>query len=334
MVEVADSCIDELSTCLAVHGHQAGGYHVLGPDPWQIIWNSSRDGFISFLEGRHAILGWRAPVAAVAARAGLVEQLVDHAEQVGKPLFIVLVDELTCDAGTRLGLFPTWIGTETFIDLSEWSISGGRRQKVRWARNHASGLNLEWRELDPLRSTADHEAMRVVEGEWKRERRERRTDSFQRTSFTELAEIRRYFACVDAHHVLAFCACTPMNATSWYLQDIVRRPDAPRGALEGAMAIALDTLRGDGFTIASNGPIPFWRPDGTAADRHSLGPIGRRVIRFFDRQYRFGGITQFRNKFVPDHTEPLYVLRSRRTIGPMAGASLVRLLTNKARAVR
>lgn len=191
-------------------------------------------------------------------------------------------------------------------------------------------MGLEWRELRPLESRVDHNALATVEKSWKNERRERRTDSFQRTSFAELAEIRRYFACLDRDRIICFCSCTPMNAQSWYLQDIVRLPDAPRGALEGAMALALDVLRDEGFATASNGPIPFWRPDDVAPDSRSLGPVGNRVVRFFDRQYRFGGISQFRNKFVPDRTEPLYVLRSRRTIGPLAGASLVRLLTKRA----
>jgi lysylphosphatidylglycerol synthetase-like protein (DUF2156 family) len=330
MYEVVRDCIDEVSACLADHGHQAGGYHVLGPDPWRVVWADRRAAFAAFLEAQHAILGWRSPVGDRTSCDDALAALAAHADEVRKPLFVVLVDEATCLTGIRLGLIPTWIGTESFIDLPEWSIAGGRRQKVRWARNHAVGLGLDWRELHPSSSPADHAAMSLVESAWKTERRERRTDSFQRTSFTELIETRRYFGCVDADRVLAFCACTPASSTTWYLQDIVRVPDAPRGALEGAMALALDVLRDEGFVSASNGPIPFWRPDGAPADTHALGPVGHRIVSFFDRQYRFGGISQFRNKFVADRTEPLYVLRNRRAIGPFAAASLVRLLTKRA----
>ena len=330
MFEVVHDCIDEVTACLELYGHQAGGYHVLGPDPWRVVWNNERTSFAAFLEAQHAILGWRSPIGPADVRDKTLLALAAHAEAVHKPLFVVLVDESTCLSGIRHGLVPTWIGTESFIDLPRWSIKGGRRQKVRLARNHAAGLGLQWRELHPTVDTNDHASMMEVEQSWKAERRERRTDSFQRTSFTELAEIRRYFGCVDGDLVLAFCACTPTSATSWYLQDIVRIPEAPRGALEGAMSLALDVLRDEGFETASNGPIPFWLPDGAQPDTHALGPIGNRVVRFFDHQYRFGGISQFRNKFVADRTEPLYVLRNRRAIGPFAATSLVRLLTKRA----
>ena len=330
MFEVVRDCIDEVTGCLDAHGHQAGGYHVLGPDPWRVVWNGQRTTFAAFLEAQYAILGWRSSIGPTEAREDALMELIAHAEAVRKPLFIVLVDEATCLSGIRHGLVPTWIGTESFIDLPTWSTAGGRRQKVRWARNHAAGLGLQWRELYPTTNANDHASMTDVEQTWKVERRERRTDSFQRTSFTELAGIRRYFGCVDGDRVLAFCACTPASSTGWYLQDIVRVPEAPRGALEGAMALALDALRDEGFETASNGPIPFWQPEGAQPDSHALGPVGNRVIRFFDRQYRFGGISQFRNKFVADRTEPLYVLRNRRAIGPFAAASLVRLLTKPA----
>jgi len=302
---------------------------VLGPDPWQVVWNGTRTGFSAFLEGRHAILGWRSPVATAAERPGLVRELVEYSRALKKPLFVVLVDEATCSDALELGLHATWAGTESFIDLSQWSTAGGRRQKVRWAKSHAARLGYEWREVFPQRDHRDARQLGLVESAWKSERRERRTDSFQRTSFVELSELRRYFAAFDRGAMTAFCACTPMSATSWYLQDVVRKPGTPRGSLEGAMSLALDTLRDDGFTIASNGPIPFWQPDGAQADEHSLGPIGRGVVRFFDRQYRFGGISQFRNKFMADSLAPLYVLRSHKTIGPLAARSLVGLLTTR-----
>ncbi|MEY2627775.1 MAG: hypothetical protein RJB08_1534 [Actinomycetota bacterium] len=329
MAEVVSDCISEVMDCLSIHGHQAGGYHVLSPDPWRLIWNNERDGFVAFLEARHAILAWRSPVARHRDRTELLVRLLEHAKRSKKPLFAVLVDDETHKAGIAHGLLPTWVGIESIVDLTQWSLAGGRRQKVRWARNHAAGLGYQWREVFPLESPADRDALHDVERAWKAERKARGTDSFQRTSFLELAEIRRYFACVLNTDVVAFCACTPMNSTSWYLQDVVRRPDAPRGALEGAMALALDVLRDEGYLMASNGPIPFWQPNDLGPDDHSLGPIGHRIVRFFDQQYRFDGISQFRNKFAADQLEPLYVLRSHRVIGPLAAASLTRLMTRR-----
>ena len=322
-------CAEEVRRVLYDHGHQAGHFHVLGPDAWNVVWNSDRSGFAAFLEGRHAILAWRSPVSQPDERADLLARLVARARSFDKPLFAVLVDDTTRNHGRDMGLHATWVGTESFLSLPEWGLNGGRRQKVRWARNHAAASGYEWREVFPQ---SDHDARRdlaAVEVAWKGERRQRRTDSFQRTSFLELGPIRRYFAAVAGTQTTAFCACTPINSTSWYLQDVVRTPDSPRGALEGAIALALETLRDDGFAVASNGPIPFWRPDGEDSEVDQLGRIGRGTIRFFDGQYRFSGVSQFRNKFTADAVVPLYVLRTHKAIGPLAARSLVRLLTKR-----
>ena len=92
---------------------------------------------------------------------------------------------------------------------------------------------------------------------------------------------------------------------------------------------ALDAFRDDGYKFASNGPLPFWRPEGATPNEHELGPVGKRVVDFFDRQYRFKGIDQFRSKLDPDRIEPLYLLVSRRFITPNTARAVVKVLTKR-----
>ncbi|HVB50724.1 MAG TPA: phosphatidylglycerol lysyltransferase domain-containing protein [Acidimicrobiales bacterium] len=329
--QYASDVIDELSGVLAVCGHEAGQYSVLGPDPWRVVWNAERSGFVSFLEGRRALLMWRSPVARAHDQSELLTRVNEYAESVDKPLFAIEVNDAAREAGVALGMTSIWIGTESFLDLASWSIAGGRRQKVRWARNHALKMGLSWREAFPLGRADDHDSLRHVENLWRDERTERTTDSFLRTDFLELASLRRYFACEGPSGVIAFVSCTPVSSEGWYLQDIVREPDAPRGALEGAMALALDTFRDEGFTFVSNGQLPFWRPHEFWSDPDQLGAIGNRVLKFFDRQYRFHGINQFRSKFEPDRLSPFYVLRTRRLVTPGVARSLTKMLNTRLR---
>ncbi len=317
----------ELTSVLRVHGAEAGHYSVLGPDPWKVIWNDDRSGFVAFLEARHCVLSWRSPVAAGPDQPALLARLLDYAVAVRKQLIAVPVSAAVAEAAEGLGMRSTWIGTECLIDLATWSLAGGRRQKVRWARSHAVKLGLTWREAFPLRSSDDFDGLQRIEERWKQQRRERRTDSFLRNEFTELAHLRRYFVCEGPSGIVASITCTPMNDVSWYLQDPVRDPDAPRGALEGAMALALDVLRDDGYAWASNGPLPFWRPEGGRGHSHPLGPLGDRVLAYFDRRYRFARINRFRSKFVPDVMNPVYVIRSHRVVTPGVVTSLIGLLT-------
>lgn len=316
----------EVGAVLARVGHEAGHFSVLGPDPWRVVWNDDRSGFMGFLEGRRVLVSWRSPVAESAEQAGILARLVEYADGVRKPLLALEVNEATREAGAALGMTALWSGNESVVDLSRWSLAGGRRQKLRWARNHARSLGVRWREADPLRSAADRGALARVESAWKAARPERRTTSFLRTDFMELVEHRRYFVSEGADGVTSFVSCTPVNERGWYLQDVVRLPDAPRGSLEGAMALALDAFRDAGYEFASNGPLPFWRPEDGWSDPHRLGPLGRRVFSYFDRQYRFSGINQFRSKVEPDRTIALYVLRTRRLISPGVARSLERML--------
>lgn len=256
--------------------------------------------------------------------------MVEHAERVGKPLFALEVNETTRAAGVKLGMIPTWIGTESFLELSTWSIDGGRRQDLRRDRGHAVKLDMHWREAFPSTVTSDKLGIRRIEQLWKAERPERRTDSFLRTSFAELADLRRYFVCEGPIDITAFVTCTPVSRDGWYLQDLVRSPGASRGALEGAIVLALDVFRDEGFAFVSNGPLPFWRPNGTWSDPHQLGFIGNRIMRLFDRRYRFRGINYFRSKLEPDRVIPLYFLRTRRIVSPGAVRSLIKLLNERA----
>jgi lysylphosphatidylglycerol synthetase-like protein (DUF2156 family) len=95
------------------------------------------------------------------------------------------------------------------------------------------------------------------------------------------------------------------------------------------MAYALDVFQKDGYRFVSNGALPFWRPDEQWSDPNQFGVVGNQVLRFFNRQYRFRGINQFRSKLEPDRVTSLYVLRSRRVISPRVGWSLIKLLNRK-----
>ncbi len=327
--EYASNISSELLAVLEKRGYEAGQYNVLGPDPWRIIWNDDRSGFISFLEAKKCLVTWRSPVACDEQHRVLLERLASYASQTKRELFILEANEASRAAGLELGMTSIWTGSESYLDLATWSLEGTKRANIRWSKNRAIKDGLDWREAFPATNVMDKRGIHHVEEWWKAERTERRTDSFLRTDFEELMSLRRYFVCEKLGEIIAFVTCTPVNADGWYLQDIVRTPDASRGALEGAMAYALDIFQKEGFAFVSNGPLPFWEPSVDWSDPHQFGFFGNHVLRFFNRQYRFKGISQFRSKFEPDWTRSLYVLRSQRFITPGVGLSLIKLLKRK-----
>ena len=318
----------DVTAILAEHAHQAGQFSVLGPDPWHVIMNAKRSGFIAFLEARRAIVSWRSPVAPDAeTRAALLRDLHEHAERSNKALYVLEVDQAMADAGVDDGMIALQIGFEAYLDLASWSLRGKRREKVRLAMNFAARHGVSWREAHPQITDTDAAGLEAVEQLWKAERKERKVDSFLRTSWSELMTSRRYFVAEHDGRIVASIACSPVSSSGWYLQDPVREPSALRGALEGAMALSLDTLRDEGYHMASNGPLPFWSPTGETKQEYQLGFLGNRLVSVFDHRYRFAGINQFRSKFEPDWIEPAVVLRSRRALSPGKIASLIKLVS-------
>lgn len=318
---------EELARLLDASAHQAGQFSVLGPDPWQILWGARNDAGVAFLEATYALVSWRSPIGPTEqARAAVLEALIELASTKGKALFVLGTDRASSHAGQDRGLRSFPIGYETFLDLSDWSLKGRRREKIRLAMNSAHGKGISWREAHPASSVTDAHGLEAVEMAWKRERRERAVDSILRTSFRELIGWRRYFVAECDSVVVASITCAPVSRRGWYLQDPVRLPTAPRGALEGAMALALDTFHEEGCAFASNGILPFWNPSGATQASDELGLLGRQLVRLFDRRYRFAGINQFRSKFEPDWTEPVSVLWSPGALRPHRIWSLTKIL--------
>lgn len=71
------------------------------------------------------------------------------------------------------------------------------------------------------------------------------------------------------------------------------------------------------------------RPDGASETTSPLGVLGARVLAYVDHRW-FRHINQFRSKFHPDRSNPLYVLRSHRVVTPGVVRSLTELPTEPA----
>ncbi len=314
---------------LATHGRLAGHYTVLGPDPWRVMFSADRQGFCFFLDAAACVMVWRSPVGPRSARRDALAAVLAYAARRRRGVFVIQCDDETRDDAVHLGMSTLWIGSETFVDLPQWSLEGGRRQKIRWATSHARKAGVTFQEIHPLVDLDGRRDLVELEEAWKDERHERRTDSFLRNDALDLVGERRYFVARHDGRTVASVTCTPLNDHGWYLQDIVRRPDAERGALEGAMAHALSTLRDDGFTIASNGPLPLWSPDSKGDPLAALGPLGRRIFPIFDKSFRFSGINQFRSKIEPDTHVGLHVAYTKAALAPWSIWSLTRLLQHR-----
>ena len=315
-----------LTECLDEHGAWAGQTQVFSKDPWKVLWRSSaRRAYVPFLERRFLIVGWRDPVGPADEHAALLRGLLDYAHRRGKSVCLLGASAQAAELARPLGFGAVWIGREQEFDLSAFHLRGGRAEKVRLAVNHARRTGCRGRELFPLTSASDFDAIRRIERAWKQTRRALRTDSFLRAAPFEYAYLRRYFGVettdsAGERTLQALVVCSRVSPRRYYLQDFIRRPEAPRGATELAVVEAFEGLRAGGVAFATMGIVPFFGPKPTdTPDRWSdvAQLLMRRLV------YRFDGLQQFRAKFCASRVEAVYALHHPRSFPLRAVGDLV-----------
>ncbi len=287
----------------------SGQTHALSEDPWKYLWAASRRAMLPFHELNSSLIAWRDPIGPEDTVLGLVEDFRSLASRLGKHAVLLAVSDATASRVGDCGFKSVWIGAEPFYALSSWNTRGKAGIKVRLACNHVKRLGAAAREADPLHDGRDREAVARVEELWKAVRPERRNNSFLRTAALENGVHRRYFVVETARGMESFIACSPVSRRGQYLQDVVRLPDAPRGANELAMLTAMQTFQAEGVEFVTGGIVPFFDPD----REHSNGAGGksralRWIVSHFDHLFHFAGLQQFRAKFVPTRLVDVYAL--------------------------
>lgn len=325
----SDATRTVLLDCLLKWGRSAGQLQALTDDPWTIVWHSD-GGFTAALVGVRTVVVWRGPVCPPESLSTALRELFGWARETRRQLVVLGAPMDVTAAGRHIGMRSFWIGTECWTDLATWSEFGPRRRKLRWARNHARPTH-RWVEVFPRADAEVRHELTAIQDAWMQDRPARQTHSFLRTDWAENITHRRYFACQEdvTGHLVASVVATRINRSDWYIQDCVRKPDSPRGSLEGAIVCALDHLRDDGYRRASNGILPMWEPP-SQIDAHGariqLGPIGRLLVAYFDRTYRFSGLNQFRTKLDADQFESVAALYGPYRFSPLSGIELGRTL--------
>jgi phosphatidylglycerol lysyltransferase len=313
-----------LMELLDEHATLAGQSHALSRDDWRLLFACGRDVVIPFQERRFAIVAWRDPIGGV-DRTEALRNLAAYGKASGKHVIALAMSDDMRVVGERLGFASVWLGCEQVFDLDSFSTCGKPAEKLRLAVNHARREGLVVREVFPLDDDHAHAKILAVDTLWRRKHSARRTKSFLRTAPMENAHLRRYFVAERRGAMEAFIVCAPVSRRGWYLQDLVRRPDAARGATELVSLHALETFAAEGIRFATMGPVPFFDPIGTRSTASVGGAIGF-CIKHFDGVFGFAGIRQFRAKFPATRLVPVHALLWPRALTPLAGWDLVRIL--------
>ena len=224
------------------------------------------------------------------------------------------------------------VGASPYFDLKTWDPRGDSAKKLRAGVNQARRAGVE---VEMIPDGGIDELMKKETAQlcihWLDTRRAGATFGWLVALDPFLhSEYKKYFAARVNGKLVGFLAASPIPARkAWYLEDVLREPDAPQGTATLLVVEALAKLKAEGATLATLGTSPL------ATDGPNDLPTEHRVVaralelasRKLGGFYNFEGLRRFKAKFVPSWWESEYSLSQRGvTIPPRVGHAIVRAL--------
>ena len=215
--------------------------------------------------------------------------------------------------GIQLGLSAIKIGAAPYFDLEVWQPRGNCAKKLRAGVNRAlrTGVRIE------IIASPDEDLRK--EGadlcfKWLSRRRSGTTFGWLLALDPFLnAERKQMFAARDADdRLVGLLAASPIPARDgWYLEDVLRAPDAPPGTADLLVFAALQQLKAEGAAMATLGTAPLATAGVDELSTHDH-PVIERALSLASQRlsayYNFEGVRRFKNKFVASHWENEYAL--------------------------
>ena len=259
--------------------------------------------------GRVAVVA----AAPLAARENLTEisrRFLDFcAEQKLDCLMLPIGSEYAAIARS-CGMALLHIGESGYFNLPEWRPAGDRAKKVRAGVNQASKAGVRVESYSPSQCD-DPQARAEIEElcqAWINTREVDALGWLLELDPFHLSENKRYFLARNAGGKLeGMLVCSPIYARDgWYLEDLIRRPDAERGVSELLIVEALKRLAAEGARLATLGtsPLAGIEPQGQFKRTSRLLKL---VYEHFDAFYHFKALHRFKAKFAPSFVDQEYV---------------------------
>jgi phosphatidylglycerol lysyltransferase len=322
---------DELLSLQAQYGYNA--HALVSITPGARLWSSpSIDGAIIYSEFGHVWLAVGDPLAADEEIGELAHRFVSAARKKRRIAAFIPATARFASQAVESGLSAVKVGAAPYFDLQTWAPRGDRAKKMRSGINQAQRAGVS---VEPVLDD-DVNIRKETATLCKRWLDTRRTatklgwlfvlDPFQH------AEFKRFFAARgEDGRLVGFLAASPIPARDgWYLEDILRLPDAPPGTPDLLVVEALNRLAAGGAKMATLGTSPLAR-DGEQAVLTGDYPLSERMLQMgaarLERFYNFEGLRRFKSKFVPSWWESEYVLVPHGvTVPPLVTYAFVRAI--------
>jgi phosphatidylglycerol lysyltransferase len=279
---------------------------------WRYFFGTSVDGVVCYVRIDRTAVAWGDPLCAPDDAHALLREFLDSMRDRGLRTALLVLQEEPARVAMALGCSALNIGAEPSFDLATWRVPrGDRGKKLRWCLNHGrrAGVRIEeYRMVAAGRDPNLERRMQEVQRRWEAGLGRSVIRSFLGSNPMAEFESKRIFLAWRGDRLEAFLACSPVHGRDgWYLEDLVRLPDATNGATELLVVTAMERLRDGGSRFATLGIAPLHGSD-EQMDRRArwLVPALRAAFEHFDHRYRFATLSRYKAKFGPSWWERRY----------------------------
>src|SRR5713101_3634078 len=260
--------------------------------PGALLWSTPDiDGAIIYGEFGRVWLAAGDPLAPLEDMAELARQFAAFAKQKNRVVAFVPTSAEFARRITLDGFMAVKVGASPYFDLKTWNPRGDSAKKLRAGVNQARRSGVEVEMVDDVDAMLKKETAQLCM-HWLDTRPSATTFGWLVALDPFLhSEYKKYFAARVNGKLVGFLATSPIPARKgWYLEDVLREPDAPQGTATLLIVEALAKLKAEGALLATLGTAPLATEgeDDVTTGEH---PMVERALRAAAR--RLGGFYNF-----------------------------------------
>ncbi|WP_316829235.1 phosphatidylglycerol lysyltransferase domain-containing protein [Pedobacter aquatilis] len=279
-------------------GVSALDYFKTYPDKF-IYFNAERTAFISFKITRHFALVLEDPVAAtVNDKLEMIKKFEERCEDNGFIAAYYRVPETSLDFYRSIGKKSIPIGEEAVLDLTKFTIDGGKMKTTRSAINRLTGEGYAFKVYKGQQKEGLLQKLQTVSDNWLRDLDQKEVAFTQGIFDKSILKNQTILTIEDEEEkVYAFLNLVPDYAPGEATYDLIRKEtDAPNGVLDMLLAKTFLYLKDEGFTSVNMGLAPLSGIDGVNVTQKTIKYAYDNLKAFA----QFKGLRKYKEKFYPE----------------------------------
>ncbi|MCZ2108157.1 MAG: DUF2156 domain-containing protein [Dehalococcoidia bacterium] len=300
----------ERRSLVLAHGYNGLAYLSLYPG-WEYFHATGKDGFVAYERHNGVALAVGDPVCAPGDVTAILDEFREWAASEHlTPAFVGSTPRLA-ESASVAGWKTLKIGEEPFFQLADYAPRGNSTKKVRSAANQArkSGVTVSVVPAGTRPSATVELEILAVQETWQETRK------IKALAFTlrlaPLAGIEDKVVLLARHNgrLEGFVACIPAPARdAFYIEDMIRRPDAPNGVSELLFLGAIEACKERGAKLANLGLAPLRNTKRQPAGHRITGSALEFTFEHLNLFYKFKPLEHFKAKFGPDRWEDSFLV--------------------------